>query len=170
MLAVATRRRSGSGLGMPNDRSGKTSAEEAKEVGEALRILRERRDFTQEAAAEAMRVSRTAWQNYESGRAIVLRTDMQMRLAGAVGATREDLLAVLRELQRGSGGRHSALGGGMEETGAIFAGPGRAQAIFPTTEGDVIVSYPSALSPQGFRELGEYLALFLKRGGVTVAG
>ena len=60
----------------------KTSAEEAREVGEALRILRDRLDITQEQAAEAMGVSRTAWQNYEAGRAIVLRTRSEERRVG----------------------------------------------------------------------------------------
>lgn len=138
----------------------KTTAQEAREVGEALKILRERRGVTQEKAAEAMTVSRTAWQNYENGRAVVLRTDMQVRLTAAVGAKREDLLGVLRELQ-GGGMSHSALG--LEEAGIVFSGPGRQQAIFPTSEGDVILSYPSALSPKGLSELSDYLAVFLKR-------
>lgn len=129
-------------------------------MGEALRILRDRLDITQEQAAEAMGVSRTAWQNYEAGRAIVLRTDMQTKLAAALDATREDLLRVLRELQRAGGG-HSALG--LEEPGVVFSGPGRQQAIFPLSEGDVIVSYPANLSAAGFQELSDYLAIFLKR-------
>ena len=150
---------------MSSDTALKTPEQEAQEIGEALRILRERLGVTQEAAAEAMEVSRTAWQNYEGGRKVVLRTDMQMRLAAAVGATRPDLLKVLKELQRG-GGKHSAIG--VEEPSAIFAGPGRTQAIFPTRDGEVIVSYPANLSPEGFRELAEFFSLFAKRGGVQV--
>jgi transcriptional regulator with XRE-family HTH domain len=143
--------------------SAKPPAQEARELGRALKTLRERRGMTQDQAAEGMHVTRTAWQNYESGRAIVLRTDMQARLAGALGARREDLMAILRDNQR-MGGSHSAVG--LEEPGAIYSGPGRQQAIFPTSEGDVIVSYPATLSTKGYAELGEYLALFLKRGGV----
>lgn len=163
MLAVATIRRGASCSAMPSKRATPSTNEEAKQVGEALRILRERRRVTQEAAAEAMEVSRTAWQNYEGGRPVVLRTDVQVRLAAAVGASREDLIGILRGLQRGNAGAsHSALG--VEEMGTVYAGPGRAQAIFPTSEGDVIVSYPAALSAAGYKELGEYLALFLRRG------
>lgn len=145
---------------MSKDGPPKTSAQEAREVGDALRALRERRGFTQERAAEALRVSRTAWQNYESGRPVVLRTDMQLRLAQALGAKREDLLAILRE-QQGATASHSAFG--VEETGMLFSGPGRQQAIFPLSEGDVIVSYPAGLTPDGFQELNDYLELFLKR-------
>lgn len=145
---------------MSRDTPAKTSADEAREVGEALKLLRDRRGFTQEQAAEAMRVSRTAWQNYENGRAVVLRTDMQVRLTAALGAKREDLLAVLRELQRG-GGSHSAFG--LEEAGLLFSGPGRKQAIFPTSEGEVILSYPANISATGVAELSDYLAIFLKR-------
>lgn len=143
---------------MPKDTPPKTSAQEAREVGEALRILREDRDVTQEQAAEAMHVSRTAWQNYENGRSVVLRTDMQERLARAVGARKQDLLDVLRQLQRG-GTSHSALA--LEETGAIFSGPGRQQAIFPLDEGDVILSYPAKLTASGRAQLKAYLTIFL---------
>lgn len=137
----------------------KAPNDEAREVGEAQRILRERRGVTQEQAAEAMRVSRTAYQNYENGRQAVMRTDLQSRMAEAVGATREDLLAVLRELQRGQGhSRHS----GLEEPAAIYAGPGRAQAIFPTAAGDVIVSYPAHMTDEARRELSIYLTTWLK--------
>lgn len=151
---------------MSPDTHKKTPEQEAQEIGDALRILRERKGVTQERAAEEMEVSRTAWQNYEAGRKVVLRTDMQMRLAGAVGASREDLLSVLKELQRGES-RHSAINS-VEEPQAIFAGPGRTQAIFPTRDGDVIVSYPAQLSPEGYRELAEFFGLFAKRGGVQV--
>lgn len=151
---------------MSSDTLTKTPEQEAHEIGEALRILRDRLGVTQEAAAEAMEVSRTAWQNYEAGRKVVLRTDMQMRLAGAIGATRQDLLQVLKQLQHG-GAKHSAIG--VEEPGAIYSGPGRTQAIFPTRDGEVIVSYPANLSPEGYRELAEFFSLFAKRGGVQVS-
>jgi transcriptional regulator with XRE-family HTH domain len=140
----------------------KTPAEEAREVGSALRILRERRRVTQENAAEAMRVSRTAWQNYENGRSVVLRTDVQARLAAAIGATRADLMAVVRELQRGAPGGHS----GLEEPAAIYSGPGRRQAIFPTQDGDVIMSLPDPMSEAARTQLRAYLGTFL--GGLAV--
>jgi transcriptional regulator with XRE-family HTH domain len=137
----------------------KTSAEEAREVGRALKALRERAGLTQDQAAENLRVTRTAWQNYEAGRAIVLRTDHQARLAEALGCRREDLLHMLRQLQRSEGGLS---GYGLEETGVVYSGPGRHQAIFPLEEGDVIISYPAALSPASRAQLREYLALFAR--------
>lgn len=127
-------------------------------MGRALKRLRESRGFTQEAAAEAAGVTRTAWQNYENGRAIVLRTDMQAKLALALDSTRQDLAAALRDLQRDEG-RLAARG--VEESAAVFAGPGRQQAIFPTADGDVIVNYPANLSREALAQLRGYMTLFL---------
>lgn len=141
-------------------RTEKTSAQEAREIGAALKLLRERRGITQERASQAAGVTRTAWQNYENGRPVVLRTDLQGKLARALGATREQLLACQLEMQHGQIGGHAA---GLEEPAQIFAGPGRQQAIFPTAQGDVIVTYPSHLTREGYQELANYFALFLKR-------
>lgn len=139
----------------------KTPREEAREVGLALKTLRERQGVTQEAAAEAAGVTRTAWQNYENGRPVVLRTDMQAKLARAVGSTRDELLRIIRETGRGEAPHSST---GFNEGGAIFSGPGRQQAIFPTPDGDVIISYPAHLSADGRRALKAYLDLFLGNG------
>lgn len=139
-------------------------SQQAREWGLALKLLRERKGLTQDQAAANRRVTRTAWQNYESGRAVVLRMDMQHGLAEALGGTRAELLDCLREVQRRSG--TSQPQAGMEEMGVVFSGPGRQQAIFPLAEGDVIISYPANLSAQGFKELQDYLTLFLRRGEV----
>jgi len=129
-------------------------------MGLALKRLRESRSMTQDQAAERMGVTRTAWQNYESGRAVVMRTDHQVKLAEALGAARADLLNELRKIQVGDG--HSAMAG-VQDSGAIYAGPGRQQAVFPLDEGDVILSFPANLSPEGRQQLEDYLAVFLRR-------
>jgi transcriptional regulator with XRE-family HTH domain len=68
---------------------------DAKLFGEALRRVRVRADLTQEKAAERMGVTRQAWQNYEKGdRQAVLRSDLQERLAEALGVSRADLLQI----------------------------------------------------------------------------
>ncbi|HEX7887291.1 MAG TPA: LexA family transcriptional regulator [Phenylobacterium sp.] len=75
--------------------------EQAAALGKALKALRERAGMTQEAAAEALGVTRQAWQNYEAGgRNTILRTDLQERLASALGLERSDLL---RERDRQAG-------------------------------------------------------------------
>lgn len=136
----------------------KSPAQEAREMGRALKLLRTRRGMTQDAAAEALRVTRTAWQNYESGRSVVMRTDMQAKLAAALGGTRNELLACLREVQEGPS--HSA--SAVAEAGSVYSGPGRLQAVFPTSDGQVIVSYPEALTARGRRQLKAYLDAFLE--------
>lgn len=144
---------------MPTAPPQKTSAEQAREIGRALRALRERHGLSQEQAAERMHVTRTAWQNYENGRAVVLRTDMQLRLAAAAGGSHAELLAVLRE-QQGQLAAHSAFTG-HDDGRAIYSGPGRSQAIFPTDQGDVILSYPANLTPEAKAQLAAYLKVFL---------
>jgi transcriptional regulator with XRE-family HTH domain len=144
---------------MPSDTSTpKSPAQEAREIGRALKLLRTRRGLTQDQAAEALQVTRTAWQNYESGRSVVMRTDMQQKLSAALGANRNELLACLREVQEGPS--HSA--SGAAETGAVYSGPGRLQAVFPTADGQVIISYPEAWTAKGRRQLKAYLEAFLE--------
>jgi transcriptional regulator with XRE-family HTH domain len=62
-------------------------------TGEALKRLREQARMSQEQAAGVVGVSRQAWQLYEKGsRQLILRQDVQERLAGAVGSDIEMLL------------------------------------------------------------------------------
>lgn len=76
--------------------------------------------MTQDAAAQAFGVTRQAWQNYEAGaRQTILRTDMQARIADALGVTRDDLL---REVDRQAG--HAAPEArGVSESARIFELP-----------------------------------------------
>lgn len=41
--------------------------------------------------------------------------------------------------------------------------PGSRKAVFPVEEGDVTLIFPEGLSKEGLAELGEYLAIFLKK-------
>lgn len=62
-------------------------------LGDALRRLREAQGLTQEAAADRYGVKRQAWQNYEAGaRQVLLRHDIQIGLAEAIGVTHQQLL------------------------------------------------------------------------------
>lgn len=70
-------------------------------VARAIEALRTRAGITQQDAADQMGVTRQAWQHYEAGaRQAVLRSDMQERLAEALGVERADLL---REMDRQAG-------------------------------------------------------------------
>ena len=149
---------------MPTNTREQTSAEEARTMGRAIKALREARSLTQQDAAEALGVTRTAWQNYENGRAVILRTDVQRRLLKALGSDEDELAAHVASIQ--------SLG---RRTGQVVAMPERfdiqprGQAVFPLSEGDVVVTFPPDLSNEGFAELAEYLNLFLKARGAKLA-
>ncbi len=36
------------------------------------------------------------------------------------------------------------------------------QAVFPVSDGDVVISFPPNMTPDGFKELEAYFAIFLK--------
>lgn len=128
-------------------------------LGHALRVLRTRQKLTQQQAADAMGVTRGAWQNYETGRAIILRTDIQTRLARALGTDRQELLLQLAA-QTPSGQRPQV--SGLSDRDSPFEGPDRQKAVFPLPEGEIVLSFPTNLSPESFGEFSEFLALFLK--------
>lgn len=74
---------------------------DATTIGAAVKALRERAGLSQEQAGAAISISRQAWANYESGaRQSVFRSDLQDRIAGAIGVARADLL---REVDRQAG-------------------------------------------------------------------
>lgn len=70
---------------------------EAQALGLALKQLREREGMTQQQAADAMEppVTPQAWQRYERGeRQVILRSDLQEKVAAAVKATPAELQKV----------------------------------------------------------------------------
>jgi phage repressor protein C with HTH and peptisase S24 domain len=78
-----------------------SASDELQAMAAAIRSLRVRVGISQPAAAEALGVSRQAWQNYEAGdRQNILRSDVQHQIARALGIQREDLL---REAERLAG-------------------------------------------------------------------
>lgn len=75
-------------------RARKTELTEAQAIGLALRRLRERAGLTQGQAADSMAPPMTAqaWQRYETGeRQVILRSDLQEKVASAVNATTAEL-------------------------------------------------------------------------------
>jgi phage repressor protein C with HTH and peptisase S24 domain len=87
-------------VGMSTERP-QSASDELRAMAAAIRSLRVRVGISQPAAAEALGVSRQAWQNYEAGeRQNILRSDVQAQIARALGLQREDLL---REAERLSG-------------------------------------------------------------------
>lgn len=86
---------------MPSEPRQLTAQQQSAAIGAAVKALRERAGMTQDQAGEALGVTRQAWQQYETaGKPVLLRSDMQDRLAKALGVTREDLL---RERDRQAG-------------------------------------------------------------------
>lgn len=137
-----------------------TTREQATLMGQALKALRLRLKIKQGAAADAMGITRTTWQNYENGRAIILRTDLQDKLAAALGSDREELLVQLAALTPHGARRHQGVG---ESGPRVFEGdPNTKHAVFPLAGGDVVINYPADLDAEGFEELKDYLDLFFK--------
>ncbi len=131
----------------------------AKAVGRALKRMREQSGMTQEEAAEKVGITRTAYQNYENGREAVLDGDLQQRLADALGGDRLELLEA--ENPHLLAHRSSE----VHEAATPFEGPTRrtGRAVFPLDEGDVVISFPPELSPEGRERLADYLTVWLKR-------
>lgn len=138
----------------------RTPREEALVLAEAIRSLRNQRHMTQQDAADALGVTRAAWQNYETGRLIILRSDMQDRIATALGVSREDLLLEKTRLAP-SGKRHARPVTGFSERETTYDAD-RVQAVFPTSQGHVILSYPADLNADGLEQLNEYLTIWMK--------
>lgn len=78
---------------MANSATASTNSTEAESVGAALQAIRERAGVSQEQLAEKLSVSRQTISRYESGRAVVLRSDVQRSILDALGASMEDLTA-----------------------------------------------------------------------------
>lgn len=72
---------------------------EMAKIGRAIGWLRKEADMSQQTAADAMGITRQAWQQYEAGdRQVVLRTDVQEQIAAALGTTRAALMMVKARL------------------------------------------------------------------------
>lgn len=129
-------------------------------MGQAIRALRMHRGMSQQSAANAAQVTKTAWQNYENGRAVVLRTDLQARLAKALGSDRRELMLQLAALTPAAE-RSSVSSFGVQDTGPGLD-PFLQRAVFPLREGEVTLTFPADLSAESFIQLESYLSTFLK--------
>jgi transcriptional regulator with XRE-family HTH domain len=159
---------------MPTDTGPTPPSEQAHALGEALRALRERAGITQEAAGEAMGVTRSAWGSYENGgKPVVLRTDMQERLAAAIGLTREDLI---RERDRRAGG--GAPQGFAETSARIYQLPvqGRSRATpdgpeiydLSQPEGVADLSWIFSPSARALRMSGDRMSGYVESGQLVI--
>lgn len=148
-------------------------------VGRAVAFLRERVGLTQAQAAEAVPapgMTNQYWQMHEAGRVPgIHKPATQRKLIEALNAasgvepplTMQDLEAAI------AGGDHP-IGRSVESRMARIARevagpptpkaastPAPAQAVFPTRDGDVVFNYPPNMTPEGYRDLEAYFAVFL---------
>lgn len=128
--------------------------------------MRDARGHTQESAAAAAQpdMSSQNWGRYETGMAAGI-TDpiMRRRLLTAIGATEEEFQA---ELARASGedtqsSRLNRLAGAISNDDARQISPESRQAVFPLSEGDLIVTFPRHLTAEGRKEMKRYLDLLM---------
>lgn len=161
---------------MPSDTRPPSPLEQAQAISEALRALRERAGMTQEAAAEAMGVTRQAWQQYETaGKPVLLRTDMQERLAEALGLGRDDLL---RERDRQAGRSPAGRFEFQEEATKFYGLPvlGKVRSgesgpeIHDIAEPESVVDVSWMFGPSGrtLRQVGETMSGYVESGDLVV--
>ena len=152
---------------MPTKRNDPPSSEELQLVGSAIRSLRKQMRKTQDEAAKLAGVTRNTWQNYENGdRQAVLRSDLQRKLALALGADEIDLKLHIAAAQTLAGYSAPPIPDAPRQ--AESSAQPRGRAVFPLAEGDVTLSFPPDLSTEGFQQLADYLSLFLKQRGATL--
>lgn len=140
-------------------------------MGRALRALRERAGLTQDQAGEALGVTRQAWQNYEGGaRNTLLRTDLQERLAHALGLERADLIRE-RDRQAGVGPSeprtHDADHGPqeLEVLGRVKASPSGPQVYdINEAESTVDVSWMFGPKARTLRVAGDSMSGYVESG------
>lgn len=139
-----------------------TAQDTRKLIGRAIALLRERAGLTQEQAGDAAGMSAQYFGMHELGKVKGLaHPEVQHKLLRAVNATPEDLDTILAELtdETPSVARIARI---ARELGSSPSGPPMRQAIFPTSEGDVTVILPANFSPAGFKQLEDYLAVFIR--------
>lgn len=161
---------------MATDQRPASAADQAQALGLALRALRERAGMTQDEAGGAIGLTRQAWQNYEAGvRNSILRTDLQERLARALGLERPDLL---REVDRQQGvgpGHHPelrAIEGGRAELRVL--GRVKASARGPQLydiaepESTVDVSWMFGPNARTLRAAGDSMSGYVESGDLVI--
>lgn len=146
----------------------------AKALGQALKSLRSRAGIKQTAAAEALGVSRQAWGNYEAGRDVVLREDIQEDLAKAIGVTRDDLLRERDRLTGGGlGSQDNAPGGSnvyeLPVIGRVRAGPSGPQ-IYSGDEAEQSIDLSWMFGPdaRSLRVAGDTMTGYVESGQLVI--
>lgn len=142
--------------------------EDAIRAGDALRRLRKRLDLTQAQAAAAHEAEMTPqyWGMHETGRVPGIHKPAVQRalveaLSRASGqqVTVEDLAA---ELRPGGASFETPRIGRLAAALSDRGGDDVREAVFPTIDGDVVVRFPGHMTPDGFKDLEAYLAVFLR--------
>ncbi len=129
--------------------------------------------MTQQQAADNAQPRMTAqnWGMHETGVvAGIEKRAVLRRIAGALGATIEDIEAERRRIEVEGGApapanRLRALAGGLAETPRRFEPQGVRRAEFPLSEGQAVLIFPEAMTPDMYRELADYLRVFLRTHG-----
>jgi DNA-binding XRE family transcriptional regulator len=174
MLAVAATHMRVFHPRMDTQSRNKTPPPSAVALGQALKSLRSRAGIKQTTAAKAIGVSRQAWGNYEAGRDVVLREDIQEDLAKAIGVTRDDLL---RERDRLTGGDSNPLrpahaGGNVYELpviGRVRAGPSGPQVYSgDEAEQSVDLSWMFGPDARSLRVAGDTMTGYVESGQLVI--
>lgn len=162
-----------------------TTDDDTRQLGGALRTLRDSLGLTQGQAGDAAEPVMTAqyWGMHETGKVPgIFKPSVQRKLIEALNKASEkdrattgrppltvgDLQAAL-DAPPPPAGRMARLArelGGVAEPGAAYDASG-AEAVFPTRDGAVVIRLPAAMTPEGFKDLEAYFAVFMqtKRGG-----
>ena len=146
-------------------------------LGRAIANLREAKGLSQATAADRATPPMTPqnWGNHETGKVAQLeRTNVLRRVAEAIGVTLEDIELERQRVAEGGGSPKSqarlrAVAGGVGEGPARRFETNRRSAVFPLLEGDAVLSFPQDLSPAGYRELADYLSVFLRSQGLEIS-
>lgn len=157
--------------------------QEAKIWGEALKRLRESTrtpsggKITQEAAASAYGVKRQAWNNYEQGdRLVIVRRDVQEKLAAAIGRTLEDFEAARADvlgLEAPTRERRSFIGDNVLELpviGRVRASPAGPQVydVGDEPESVVDVSWLFGATARTLRVAGDSMTGYVESGDLVI--
>lgn len=139
---------------------GRTTDEDALRIGRAVARLRERRGMTQEAAAAAAQPQMTFqyWGMHERGQVPgIYKTERQRQLVQALDLTLQDLADELSGEADGDPGQDRLARMARELNGGDIK-----RAVFPLQDGEVVITLPANLTPAGFKQLSDYMAIFLR--------
>lgn len=141
---------------------------EVQQLGRAVKTVRERLKLTQAQAAEAGEMTSQYWGMHETGKVPGIVKPATQRalldaLTRAAGLDEPLGLGVLEEALEAAGapaaGRLARM---ARELGPVGGEAETRRAVFPVPEGDVVIEIPAAMTPEGFKQVEAYIAVFLK--------